>query len=81
MADDPRLAEKVEKTAKYVNEICGSPVEMLTVLIHVSASVLWFVVEKKQPKEAKEYVVSFCMQITKLLDANIKTIAQGGPPK
>lgn len=74
MPEDPRLADKVEKTAKYVNDICNSPVEMLTVLIHVAASTLWFVVEKKQPKEAKDYVVSFCMQITKLLDANIKTL-------
>lgn len=80
MAEDPKLAEKVEKTTKFVTDICSNPVEMLTVLIHVSSTVLWFVVEKKGPKEAKEYVVSFCMQITKLLDANIKTLG-GGPPK
>jgi hypothetical protein len=80
MAEDPKLAEKVEKTAKFVNDICNSPVEMLTVLIHVSASTLWFVVEKKTPKEAKDYVVSFCMQITKLIDANIKAlVSQAGP--
>jgi len=79
MPEDPKLAENVQKTTKFVTDICSSPVEMLTVLIHTSATVLWFVVEKKTPKEAKDYVVSFCMQITKLLDANIKTlVAQAG---
>jgi hypothetical protein len=69
MRANPVLERKVEETTKKLVELCDSPTEMLTVLIHVTASTLSFVVEPKKKPDRKKYVVSYLMQITRLFDA------------
>lgn len=42
---------------------------MLTVLLHVTASALSFVIRDMSEADAGKYVASYLLQITKILDA------------
>ncbi len=63
------LANKVTATTKKLTELCDNPTEMLTVLLHVTATALSFVTRDMSEADAGKYVASYLLQSTKILDA------------
>lgn len=66
--DKKVLEDKVGRASKALTEICDTPEEILAVITNVTASMLIVFVSPMKAEDAKQYVVNYLVQVSKLVE-------------